>query len=245
MFIHNIDPVLLSIFGMEIRYYGLVFVIGFMLIFIVLMKQREKLNLTKDDVYDYIFYLIIFTVVGARIFEILFYEPYFYFGNPIEMLKIWKGGLSFHGGLSGIILWNYIFTRKKILSFYDTSDILVIPAAFTLFLGRIANFINGELVGKITDMWWAVKFQDYEGFRHPTQIYEALKNLFISFLLIFLRRSNLKKGTLSWLFVLLYGILRFFIEFLKEQSSFIFGIPVTQVLSGLMIAVSLYFLLRK
>ena len=77
MFIHNIDPVLLSIFGMEIRYYGLVFVIGFMLIFIVLMKQREKLNLTKDDVYDYIFYLIIFTVVGARIFEILFYEPYF------------------------------------------------------------------------------------------------------------------------------------------------------------------------
>ena len=189
--------------------------------------------------------MIIFTVIGARLFEIIFYEPLFYFSNPLEMLMIWEGGLSFHGALLGVIIWTYIFTKKKKLHFYDISDILVIPAAFMLFLGRIANFINGELVGKITNLPWGVKFQDYEGFRHPTQIYESIKNLFIFFVLIFLKNKNLKKGTLTWLFVLMYGILRFFIEFLKEQSSFIFGIPVTQVLSGLMVIISLYFLLRK
>src|SRR3989344_243311 len=245
MFIQNINPVILSVFGMEIRYYGLVYVIGFLIILFILMKQREKFRLSNDDTYDYIFYLIIFTVIGARIFEILFYEPSFYFSNPMEMLMIWKGGLSFHGALSGIVIWTYIFAKKKKLHFYDISDILVMPAAFMLFLGRIANFINGELVGKITNLPWAVKFPGYEGFRHPTQIYEALKNLLIFFILLFLKNKNLKKGTLTWLFVLMYGALRFFIEFMKEQTSFILGIPVTQVLSIAMIIVSVYFLLKK
>jgi len=245
MFIHNINPVLVNFFGLEIRYYGLVYVIGFLLILFILMKQRDKLRLTKDDVYDYVFYLIIFTVIGARIFNIMFYNPLFYFSNPLEMLMIWKGGLSFHGALTGIIIWTYIFTKKKKLRFYDVSDILVIPGAFMLFLGRIANFINGELVGKITDLPWGVKFNNYEGYRHPTQIYESLKNLFIFFILLFLKNKNLKKGTLSWLFVLFYGVLRFTIEFMKEQTSFIFGLPVAHVLSGFMISTSLWFLLKK
>jgi len=245
MFINNINPAIFSIFGLEIRYYGLVYVIGFLLILFILNKQREKLKLSKDDVYDYLFYLIIFTILGARLFEILFYEPLFYFSNPLQMLMIWKGGLSFHGALSGVVIWTYIFTRKKRLHFYDISDIIVIPVAFMLFLGRIANFINGELVGKITNLSWAVKFQGYEGFRHPTQIYESLKNLLIFFILSFLKNKNLKKGTLTWLFVFMYGTLRFFIEFLKEQTSFILGIPITQILSSIMIVVGLYFLLRK
>src|SRR3989344_5732981 len=246
MFIHNINPVLISIFGLEIRYYGLVYVLGFLIILFILNRQKEKLKLSKDDVYDYVFYLIIFTVLGARIFEILFYEPLFYFSNPLEMLMIWHGGLSFHGALTGVVIRIYIFTKKKKLHFYDLSDILVVPVAFMLFLGRIANFINGELVGKITSLPWGVKFKGYEGFRHPTQIYEALKNLLIFFmLLLFLRNKNLKKGTLTWLFFLFYGTLRFLIEFLKEQDSFIFELPVTQILSSLMVIVSLYFLLKK
>ena len=245
MFINNINPAIFSIFGLEIRYYGLVYVIGFLLILFILNKQREKLKLSKDDVYDYLFYLIIFTILGARLFEILFYEPLFYFSNPLQMLMIWKGGLSFHGALSGVVIWTYIFTRKKRFHFYEVLDILVIPAAFMLFLGRIANFINGELVGKITNLPWGVKFSNYEGFRHPTQIYESFKNLLIFLILIFLKNKNLKKGTLTWLFVFMYGTLRFFIEFLKEQTSFILGIPITQILSSIMIVVGLYFLLRK
>ncbi len=235
----------LSIFGLEIRYYGLIYVLGFLLILYIFMKEREKLGLIKEDIYDYIFYLIIFMILGARIFEIIFYNPSFYFNNPLQMLMIWKGGLSFHGGLAGIILWTYLFARKKELKFYDFSDILVIPAAFMLFLGRIANFINGELVGRVTDLSWAVKFKNYEGFRHPSQIYEALKNLLIFFVLLVLRNKNLKKGTLTWLFVLFYGVLRFLIEFVKEPISFFLGIPTGQVLSGLMIIVALYFLLKK
>ena len=192
MFIHNINPILLSIFGLEIRYYGLFYVFGFLLIFFILNKERIRLKLSKEEIYDYIFYLIIFVILGARIFEIIFYEPLFYFNNPLQMLMIWEGGLSFHGGLLGIILWNYIFTKKKKLDFYDISDILVIPIAFMLFLGRIANFINGELIGKISSLPWAVKFNNYEGYRHPTQIYESLKNLLIFFLLLFLKNKNLK-----------------------------------------------------
>mgnify|MGYP001594952397 CR=1 FL=1 len=245
MFIQNINPVLISIFGLEIRYYGIVYVLGFLLILYILEKQREKLNLSNDEVYDYVFYLIIFIVLGARIFEILFYEPLFYFSNPLEMLMIWHGGLSFHGALTGVMTWTYVFAKKKKLHFYDLSDILVVPAALMLFLGRIANFINGELVGKITNLSWGVKFKNYEGFRHPTQIYESLKNLLIFFALLFLKNKNLKKGTLTWVFFLFYGTLRFFIEFLKEQTSFIFGLPVTQIFTGLMIIVSLYFLLKK
>ena len=245
MFIHNINPVLLSIFGLEIRYYGLIYVIGFLLVLFILIKERSKLKLSKDEVYDYVFYLIIFLIAGARLFEILFYNPSFYFSNPLQMLMIWKGGLSFHGGLAGIIIWTLIFSRKKKLSFYEFTDILAIPGAFMLFLGRIANFLNGELVGRITNLPWAVKFNGYEGFRHPSQIYESLKNLLIFFVLLFFRNKNLKKGTLTWLFVFLYGILRFFVEFAKEPISSIIGIPTGQLLSILMIIIGGYFLLRN
>ena len=245
MFIHNINPVLLSIFGLEIRYYGLVYVIGFLLVLFILIKERSKLKLSKDEVYDYVFYLIIFLIAGARLFEILFYNPSFYFSNPLQMLMIWKGGLSFHGGLAGIIIWTLIFSRKKKLSFYEFTDILTIPGAFMLFLGRIANFLNGELVGRITNLPWAVKFNGYEGFRHPSQIYESLKNLLIFFVLLFFRNRNLKKGTLTWLFVLMYGVMRFFVEFAKEPISSIIGIQTGQILSILMIIIGGYFLLRK
>jgi phosphatidylglycerol:prolipoprotein diacylglycerol transferase len=245
MFIHNINPILISIFGLEVRYYGLVYVIGFLLALFVLLNQRNKINLSKEEVYDFIFYSIIFIIVGARLFEILFYNPSYYFSNPLQMLMIWKGGLSFHGGLTGVIIWIFIFIKKKKLKFYDLSDILVIPAAFVLCIGRIANFLNAELVGRITNLPWAVKFSNYEGYRHPSQIYEALKNLFIFFVLFFLKNKRLKKGTLTWLFVFMYGVLRFLIEFVKEPESLILGIPTGQLLSLIMIVVGGYFLFRK
>jgi len=245
MFIHSINPILISIFGLEVRYYGLVYVIGFLLALFILLNQRKKLNLSKDEVYDFIFYSVIFIIICARLFEILFYQPSYYFSNPLQMLMIWKGGLSFHGGLVGIIIWILIFTKRRKLKFYDLSDILVIPAALILSIGRIANFINGELVGRITNVSWAVKFPGYEGYRHPSQIYEALKNMLIFFVLFFLRNRNLRKGTLTWLFVFLYGILRFLIEFVKEPTSLILGIPTGQLLSLIMVIIGGYFLFRK
>ena len=245
MFIHSINPILISIFGLEVRYYGLVYVIGFLLALFILLNQRKKLNLSKDEVYDFIFYSVIFIIICARLFEVLFYQPSYYFSNPLQMLMIWKGGLSFHGGLVGIIIWILIFTKRRKLKFYDLSDILVIPAALILSIGRIANFINGELVGRITNVSWAVKFPGYEGYRHPSQIYEALKNMLIFFVLFFLRNRNLRKGTLTWLFVFLYGILRFLIEFVEEPTSLILGIPTGQLLSLIMVIIGGYFLYRK
>ena len=245
MFTHDINPVLISALGMEIRYYGLVYVIGFLLALFILLKQRNRLNLSKDEIYDYVFYLIIFVVIGARLFEILFYNPLYYFSNPLRMVMIWNGGLSFHGGLAGVIVWNYIFTKRKKMHFYDLSDILVIPSALMLFFGRIANFINGEVAGRITNLPWGVKFSNYEGYRHPSQIYEAIKNLIIFFTLFLLRNKKLRKGTLTWLFIFMYGSLRFLIEFVREPTSYILGISTGQLLSFIMIIIGCYFLIKN
>src|SRR3989338_5485905 len=162
MFYNNINPALFHIGPFEIRYYGIIYALGFILayFFVYHLAKKRNLNLTKDDVADLIFYLIIGTVAGARLFEIIFYEPAYYLANPLEMPAIWHGGLSFHGGLVGAILAAVLFCKKKKVHFYDLADIVVIPLAFALFLGRIANFINGEIVGRVTNLPWCVKFRD-------------------------------------------------------------------------------------
>ena len=199
----------------------------------------------KLDVDSLIVYLVIGTVLGARLFEVLFYNPSFYFGNPLEVLAVWHGGLSFHGGLIGAMLASYIFCRKYNIDYLELADIVSIPLAFGLFLGRIANFINGELYGYETSLPWAVKFQGADGFRHPTQIYEALKNLFIFFILFNLKDKKYKKGTLFFIFITLYGLLRFFIEFLKVPESYLLGLPTGQLFSILMFLIGGIYLIKN
>src|SRR3989338_1645725 len=196
MFMHNINPVLLRLGPFEIRYYGLFYVLGFVMAYFIIdyLAKKKKISLSKDDIADFLLYIIVGTVLGARIFYIIFYNLPFYLSNPFEMLAVWHGGLSFHGGLIGsVIAWFYFCKRKKI-DFYEIADITVIPLALGLALGRIGNFINGELYGRITDVPWAVKFPDAEGFRHPSQIYESLKNFFIFGVLFFIRKKQLKDG---------------------------------------------------
>ncbi|MCD4666345.1 prolipoprotein diacylglyceryl transferase [archaeon] len=245
MFVHNINPVLFSIFGLEVRYYGIIYALGFLVALFWLQKNRKELNLTKENVYDFIFYLAVGVIVGSRLFEV-FYNPSYFLSNFTNILKIWDGGMSFHGGLIGAILVSYFYSKKKGIRFYKLVDIMVIPAAFMLFLGRIANFINGELVGKITNVSWCVEFKDYENCRHPSQIYEAFKNLVILFVLLFTKtRKSLKEGSLFWLFVTLYGLFRFLIEFLKEPTITYFGIPLGQALSFIMLIIGGYMLWEK
>ena len=228
MFVHNIDPVFFTIFGLEIRYYGLVYFFGFLFILWFLYNKRDKLNLNKDQVYDYVFYLIIGSIIGARLFEVLFYNPGYYFSNLSKIIALWEGGMSIHGGIIGAILVTYWFSKKHKKDFYKLTDFVVLPLAFFLFLGRIANFINAELVGKITNFNYAVKFHGYEGYRYPTQLFEAFKNLVIFFILLPLK--NLKKGVVFYLFLVLYSAFRFFIEFYKEPFAVYFGIPLGQFL---------------
>src|SRR3989344_5283313 len=115
MFYNNLNPTLFNIGPFEIRYYGIIYALGFLIayFFIYHLAKRRNLSLTKDDVADFIFYLIIGTVIGARLFEIIFYEPKYYFSNPLEMLAVWHGGLSFHGGLVGAVIASYMYCRKK------------------------------------------------------------------------------------------------------------------------------------
>jgi len=250
MFIHNIDPVLLSIGPLQIRYYGLFWLIGFVMGYFLLihLAKRKELSITKDDIADLLLYIIIGTVLGARIFYILIYNLPFYLSNPLEMLAVWHGGLAFHGGLTGAVIGGVLYTRRKKVGFYEIADIIVMPLALGLALGRIGNFINGELYGRITDVPWAVKFPDAEGFRHPSQIYASIKNLIIFFALWAIKDKNLPKGFMFWAFVVMYSALRFIVEFFRqpdEQLGFIIGfLSMGQILSIIMFAIGAFFIYK-
>src|SRR3989344_5403704 len=220
MFIHNINPVLLRLGPFEIRYYGLIFVLGFVMAYFILnyLAKKKKLSLNKDDTADFLLYIIIGTVLGARTLYVVVYNLPFYLSNPFEIIAVWHGGLSFHGGLIGAAIAGFYFCKRKKIDFYEIADISVIPLALGLALGRLGNFINGELYGRITDVPWAVKFPDAEGFRHPSQIYESIKNLIIFFALWVIKDKNLPKGFMFWLFVTMYGSFRFLIEFFREPD---------------------------
>ena len=243
MFVHNIDPTLLHLGPFEIRYYGLVYVIGFLLAYYFLNKKKKDLNLTKDDVESYILYLMISVIVGARLFEVLFWEPGYYFSNPIKILAIWEGGMAFHGSLVGVVLVTYFFCKRKKSSFAKLADIIVIPAVFALALGRIANFINGELWGTVTNVSWCVKFSAADGCRHPSQLYGALKRFIIFGVLLALNRKKHKPGFLFWIFIFLMGVGRFFLDFVREDLRFL-GLSLGQYFSLAMVIISLIVLAK-
>lgn len=250
MFIHNIDPVLLSIGPFQIRYYGLFYVLGFVFAYFIInyLAKRKEINLDKNNISDLLLYAILGTVLGARIFYILFYNFPYYLANPFEMIAVWHGGLAFHGGLIGAIIAIAYFCRKKKVDFYEIADILAIPMALGLALGRIGNFINGELYGRVTDVAWAVKFPDAEGFRHPSQIYESFKNLLMFFVLWNIKDKKLPKGFMFWLFVIMYSALRFAVEFFRqpdEQLGFIASwLTMGQLLSIVMFFVGIFFMYK-
>ncbi|HHE36380.1 MAG TPA: prolipoprotein diacylglyceryl transferase [Candidatus Woesearchaeota archaeon] len=255
MFFHNINPVLGTIGPLEIRYYGLVYALGFLVTYFLLRwaaKKKKIKNLTPSRADTLIIYLILGAIIGARLFLFIFYHPIELIRKPFEVLMLWHGGMSFHGGIIGVVIAGLLFCKKHKISFYELADLLVIPAAFFLFLGRIANFINGELVGIRTSVPWCVVFKDYEGCRHPSQIYEALKNLLIFFVLLFLyTKKSLKKklgqGIIFWSFVIMYGMLRFVVTFWREDPRFL-GLSIGQYLCLLMIiigSVALLFMRRR
>lgn len=246
MFIHNIDPVLFSLGPIAIRYYGIIYALGFIMAYYFLRKAitTKQLPLTHDDLERYMLRLMIAVVVGARLFEILLYHPIYYLQNPLETVMIWHGGLSFHGGLIGAMLITYLFARKKQITFLQFADVLVVPAALALALGRVANFINGEVYGIPTNLPWAVQFPSDLQPRHPSQIYEAVKNLLIFAILLFMQKKETKQGTLFATFLLFYGALRFIIEFVKEPEMMLGPLTMGQILSIPMMLGGIWLFLR-
>lgn len=255
MFYHNINPTLFEFGPFEIRYYGIIFVLGFVLtyFFLIFLSKEKQLNLSRDDISGLVLYGIIGVVLFARIFYIIFYNLSFYMANPIQVFALWNGGLSFHGGFIGAVIAIFYFSKKKKIPFYDLLDIIAIPTSLGLMLGRIGNFLNGELWGRVTNMSFCVDYSSSqyirsppEGCRHFSQIYESLKNLLIFGVLWNIRKLNLPKGFLFWTFVSLYASFRFIVEFFREpdaQLGFIFfNLTMGQILSLLMFIIGVYFL---
>jgi phosphatidylglycerol:prolipoprotein diacylglycerol transferase len=238
MYIYNLNPVAFHFFNLEIRYYGMVYAAAllFFYFFLRFISKKKKIsNFKEDDVENFLIGLMISTIIGARIFEILFYNPSFYFTYPLEMLKIWHGGLSFNGGILFGTIWIYIYCKVKKISFFKLTDFLVIPLAVFLALGRLANFLNGELRGLPTSAPIGIIYPGETIGRWPTQIFESLKNviIFVFLYLIWLKKDKIfekySAGILTAFFLILYGTFRFCIEFLKEGDKVIFNLNTSQI----------------
>ena len=242
MFYNNLNPVLFKLGFLEIRYYGLVYLLGFLLVFLTLRKNKEKLKLNKDEIYDLIFYLFLGVFIGARVFYFVFSDPNTLLNDPLEFFKIWHGGMSFFGSLSGVIISSLIFCKKNKINFYKLGDILVFPTTIALILGRLANFINGELVGTITNVKWCVVFKNYYGCRHPYQIYASFSHLILLFILFKMRKikdvKKLKDGTILISFIMFYSLFRVITDFFREEPR-VFGITIWQFISIIFFVIGL------
>ena len=242
MFINNFDPVAIEIFSLEIRWYSLAYIFGILFGWFYCKKFliRDKIISSLFD--DLITYLIIGIIVGGRLGYVLFYNIKYYLNNVIEILFIWEGGMSFHGGLIGIFFATYLFSRKHKINKYIFLDLISVSAPIGIFFGRIANFINGELIGKATNGSWGVIFPKIDSIpRHPSQLYESFLEgiiLFIILNIIFFKKEY-KTGTVSFGFLIFYGIFRFISEFFREpdiQIGYIIGsLSMGMALSLLMI----------
>ena len=220
-----IDPIAFTIGPLAVRWYSLSYIIGILIgvIFINKFIIIYKKKITKNDVYDLLNYLIIGIIIGGRLGYVFFYNLEFYFNNPVEILKIWNGGMSFHGAIIGIIISIAWFSFKNHKSFFDLTDIICLVSPIGIFLGRIANFINGELYGKVTDHTFGIIFPRGGDLpRHPSQLYEAFFEGLTLFIILnylfFFTKFKSKSGIISSFFLILYGIFRFSIETLREPD---------------------------
>ena len=254
MYTHNLDPVLFDFGFMAIRWYSLAYIFGILIGWWlgkkIILKKFDNFSVNEFD--NLITYIIISIILGGRIGYVLFYDLGFYLSNPLEILKIWRGGMSFHGALIGIILGVYLFSLEKKISTFLLLDIISCVAPVGIFFGRVANFINGELIGKTTNMYWGVIFPKIDTLaRHPSQLYEAfLEGLILFVILNFvLLQKNYRIGTCSYLFLIIYGSFRIFAELFREpdvQIGYLFNLlSMGTLLSILMILAGTIIFFKK
>jgi phosphatidylglycerol:prolipoprotein diacylglycerol transferase len=200
--------------------YMISFIIGYFVL--KRLTKAKKLSLTPDDLYDLLFFLILGVMVGGRLGYVLFYDFGSYIQRPLEILYIWQGGMSFHGGFVGILLALFIICKRRKWNFWEIAD-LVTATAPILALVRLGNFINGELYGRATTMPWGMIFPDGgDVVRHPSQLYEfLLEGVLMLVILQWIYRKNLYPGTVAWASIGFYGLFRFLVEFVREPDAHI------------------------
>ena len=248
MFINNFDPIAIQFFSLEIRWYSLAYIFGILIGWFYCKKILIKDAIIIKLFDDFISYLIIGIILGGRLGYILFYNLDYYLNNLIEILMIWQGGMSFHGGLLGVIVSTIIFCKKHDVNKYIFLDLISASAPIGIFLGRVSNFINSELYGRETDVLWSVIFIKIDKItRHPSQLYEALLEGIILFFIMFLliKKNYLARpGLISALFLILYSLFRFFVEFYREpdeQLGFVFlNLSMGQIISLVFLSYGFY-----
>ncbi len=248
MFINNFDPVAFSIFSLEFRWYSMAYIFGILVGWILAKKFFIKKNEVKEKFDDFITFLILGIIIGGRLGYVIFYNFDYYINNLLEIFKIWQGGMSFHGGLLGVILASILFAKRNNHNPYIYLDVVSNVAPIGIFFGRIANFINSELYGSETNLPWGVKFLKIDNlYRHPSQLYEALfEGILLFIILIYLRRKVSMKipGLISAMFLIIYSIFRFVIEFFRvpdEQLGYIlFNLSMGQIISLIFLLIGSY-----
>jgi len=243
----QIDPVIVHFGPLQIRWYGLMYVLGFIASYLLVRHQIGRFQLKELGRHfeNLNLVLIISLVVGGRLGYVLFYNLPYYLQHPLEIVATWQGGMSFHGGLLGLVVAGYFYCRKHELDFWRTADVYVVTVPIGLGLGRIGNFINGELFGRVADVPWAMVFPGGGPLpRHPSQLYECL----LEGVLLFIVLWNLKNrqvnrqwpsGAMLASFLIGYGILRWIVELFREPDAHLgfvaVGLTMGQLLSGAMI----------
>ena len=227
MYTHNLDPILIDFGFIVVRWYSLAYIFGIILgwwlgkkiINHIIKDINLKFNIKDFD--DLITYLVISIIIGGRLGYVIFYNLGYYLANPFDIVKVWEGGMSFHGALLGIIIGTFLFSKKKNVPTYFLLDIIACVSPIGIFFGRLANFINGELVGKVTTVSWGVIFPTIDNLpRHPSQLYEAVLEGTVLFLILnsLIFRRKYKMGTCSYLFLIYYGIFRIISEFFRQPD---------------------------
>ncbi len=241
-FVHNIDPIIFSIYGVHLWWYGLSFTLGFLNAHLFLRRNRERVGLSLPAVYDLTLFLAIGILVGGRALVVINNEWDFYREHLLLIPSIWVGGFATHGlilgGAAGVIIFCLIYR----VAFRPIFDLLAISAAIILGFGRIGNFIDGQIFGSLTDAVWGVKFPNVEGFRHPVVLYDGLKNFLLVPFLLYIRKRGVPPGRIAALFVVFYALARIPIDLLREYPISMWGLPTGQTLNLIMVFVGIILL---
>lgn len=251
----DIDPIIFQVGPFAIRWYALAYIAGLIIGWRLMMRfaREPGSKVSEKQVDDFLIWATLGVILGGRLGYILFYKPAYYFSHPSEIFMVWQGGMSFHGGALGVIIMMVLFTRAKNIPLLAFSDILTTVVPIGLFFGRIANFINGELYGRPTDVPWGVIFPNGgDEPRHASQIYEAmLEGALLFLILLVLRRTKFasKPGVVSGAFLVGYAIARSIVEFFRQPDAHLGllagGFTMGQFLSVPMVLFGLYLLCRK
>lgn len=235
-FVHRIDPIFATVCGVHLWWYGLSYTLGFLNAHLAIRRKYISLGFSLREVYNLSLLLAIGVLVGGRCVETVFYEWPFYRQHPGLVPAYWLGGMATHGLLAGGLAGVWLFCRLNRKPFLAVTDALAVPAAFILGAGRLGNFIDGQIVGAVTSVWWGVKFPDAEGFRHPVVLYDGLKNFLLIPILIAVMRVDPPRGVATGLFLFLYAFLRIFIDLFREYPTTLAGLATGQSLNIAMAA---------